>query len=1232
MAQTPIITFPETAHERLITWSAERLLGVLRHYLQWITCIQKASKFSLLANLQQASRATISVIVEAAEKLELQSRGTITAFYCMKPYAKSRSRQLKKLLGLKPSKKHPKIPLFKVVLLKTHQDLFSQIDVSELTPEFGGTLIYDHAAWVRFHQTVTPCIREAENAIRRLPAIRDRVELLQEYEVSGQSAADIQTLMGELSDKYHLTVSEAHFQETLDGCKQTLLLLDHDANTHADWLSQVHADHVTQATSSVRQLFQQLDSQRWQLEETWRGSKTALLSFSRYRNTEKDPWSQMQTRIEKKIKTHFEPLLKEHPCVANTLSQAELYRTHFTTSLYEPAKELLGQATEILEDMQRLKARSPDPLVTSVTFTQRLTVTLQPFTQHLQGFQDVYVAVHIFHLLLEKALKWYRKVLKFLPDALLERLREVGGNQILQMPLEWQGAVESFLHRHPPPQEQHIAKLDTEVPPQVDRRLRLQARSLALRLRLLQRLLFGRRWPIKLLEAAFSWKSELHGNTMGSISSTKETKPTREHRAQEAVTSQLASDRGPSIFLHLKRSGSFSSTDTGDMDFFAGQRSPPVTFHLYGSSADEEKNAKEVNPNKAVKKSTCEPLQQPQVNLKTIPPTSRISNSNGEHLARDAQEQVNKKRVRGQAKVLEGVREQERFVRLTFSPSGTTEKRGRALNYKNKIDSSNEDFLLHDLEGNPTGSESGIEVLDVEDPCDTIVEKIKAVSSSSLPGEVKLQCVSHLLATSSFRQPEKRAVTLRDFRRARNADTSFRSQVVGRPRQKDGRLLSYRAGRDDERSLWVGRGHGDPSPLSDDAAGGQKYRQKSEATIKTRRLAEPEKLPLGERPASAVAKLRQRLARSLMDLDIADEDSIHTGHNTSDEGVFMTSGMKAKRFSYDPALAPSYQFRQIPSPELRRKSQDDILDLARSGQGHSAKMTFQRPLGDGSTLLPWLEDDIRPSRRKYFGSHGDLLDVAKSSLPKPSPVRLGTQKSPSRWRQNIVVDAPDLPSKGHQQARDFIAPSFLQPSTSLTNIGFNIDAAVSFAQSSHSSSDDIHPAASKLRDQDPEHAKTRRLETFSEQSYNASADSLLIRLSDEADMEYMSQNELESSLKRSHQILKATEEKLVRRQQSFDQETYTNQNPEVPLDTKDSESSGTESSEDSSVPPQILTSQDFDPDGEESASQWMHHTFDLMRSGDLKAELDWDADVSNMSDHWSEGRKRGQSFSGPDFF
>ena len=74
-------------------------------------------------------------------------------------------------------------------------------------------------------------------------------------------------------------------------------------------------------------------------------------------------------------------------------------------------------------------------------------------------------------------------MLKFLPDGLRERVAasSSSGSKLLVMPPEWQAAVHSFLGKHPPPRDQHLARLDTEIPPQVEKGLRVQARSLALR-------------------------------------------------------------------------------------------------------------------------------------------------------------------------------------------------------------------------------------------------------------------------------------------------------------------------------------------------------------------------------------------------------------------------------------------------------------------------------------------------------------------------------------------------------------------------------------------------------------------------------------------------------------------------------------------------------------------------------------------------------------------------------
>ena len=65
------------------------------------------------------------------------------------------------------------------------------------------------------------------------------------------------------------------------------------------------------------------------------------------------------------------------------------------------SQELLSQATKILEDVQKLRERAKPPCdVTDIL--ELLTVALQPFTQTLQAMQDIYVEVHIFHLLFQK--------------------------------------------------------------------------------------------------------------------------------------------------------------------------------------------------------------------------------------------------------------------------------------------------------------------------------------------------------------------------------------------------------------------------------------------------------------------------------------------------------------------------------------------------------------------------------------------------------------------------------------------------------------------------------------------------------------------------------------------------------------------------------------------------------------------------------------------------------------
>nr|KAG5694029.1 hypothetical protein BaRGS_002483 [Batillaria attramentaria] len=1045
----------------------------------------------------------------------LQARGTVKTVYFLKPQVKSRSRLLKKLLGLKPSKKQPKIPLFK---------------------------------------TVTPCVREGESVLRRVPELRDRVDLLHEYEIGEQPASAITTLLAELTDKYHLIISEANFQETLDRCKQTILTLD-STETNERWLSRVHPEHVRHAADCVRHLYQELEAARWQLEETWKAMEENVLGHLQIQRHR-----ERAVEIERKIRNLYEPLMQEHPCVGNTLSQAELYRTHFTTTLYEPAKELLSQATEILEHVHRLTDRT-QPSCDVTDILQRLTVALQPFTQRLQSLQDVYVAVHIFHLLFQKAMSWYKKVLKFLPDSLQERVKECARADvtILPMPVEWQQTVQSFLSKHPPPREQHIARLDTEIPPQVEKRLRLQARSLALRLRLLQRLLFSRRLPVKLLSAIFRWRNELCSTTQGSTSPSKEratNKPTgvRGDTVDSSSAPNLAAPPKPARLHPVDRTVSYSSSDTGDMEFSNTSLFSSAGLQFQDSPSEEDWNTQGEAPGKTLPGRSNSEVQEyqkpPKIDIRIVTPKGNITQ--GQNLDADAVQDSSDNRHVPSNKETDA----ERFIRLTLSPTETPAIHRRAFEFDDSLESEDFNFQLPD---NQAGSESGIEVAEAEDPWDNVIDKIKAVSNSNLPSEVKIQCMSHLLSRSPLaeaklghrpgnmtsrqdigRRAGRRhdALQYGDGRKATERSPTFRSEDGGlRPahwtlasRESDGQRSAP-----EEDGGWRGAG--------------------SEPHYEQRFLAHAH-----EKPAYTVAKLRHRLAQSLWDLTSAsqtDEQQTLTGsggwastanlhappkparqHDKNVYAAVSAAGPHRKhhtaslmRRSYENGLdSAEYEntWRDDSSAALRRSYEDglDTVHHPRRVKHGQDKMVAWRSYEDGLDFVssrPHRDDgpSARASGRSFEGA---LEPVASQARPRYA--KKAVHKNPYRWRQNIVGEYLPPASKTHHPSRDFIAPSFLRPYSSTTTINtagrddtsgrqypdvkFEVGGYGGMEQMSMSDSDST---------------------SYGGGSRHEHGGSAFDRLSDEVEQEYLSQDEVESSLKRSQRILMEAEEKLKQRAQ-----------------------------------------------------------------------------------------------------
>ncbi|XP_041366306.1 uncharacterized protein LOC121381188 [Gigantopelta aegis] len=710
------------------------LVTLLLHYLKTMSLsLTSPPTVTCVADLQATGKNDIIDFVEALEAVETPVRGRITALYLLKPKVKDRSQLLKKLLGLKTSKTYHKSQIFKVFLVKSRRELHKYIEISELPEELGGLLHYDHQAWLYFYKTVTPCIQAVSELVTSLPEIRDRVDLLQEYDLSGRSSTDLTSLRQELLHKYQTLIREARLTDIVDQCKQTMHFLESPDDPS---LSLVHRRLVKEAAHCLRTSFVQIKEYQTEIETLWDRANDRLVTAQRI-----EKCKELANEMEETIAIKYRPQLKEHPAIGKTLSQAELYRAHFTAAIYEPSKDLLNTATETLEVLSKLSADSPEVVASIADVTQQLSRAVHPFTDQLQEIQTTYIAVHVFHILLSKSVHWYKKVLKFLPESLRHHVTQRAHNKLIATPREWKLTVKTFLDKHPSPREEHLIRMDSDIPHQIHRSLKQQAHTVALRIRFLNRLLRSKCLPVKLILAAFKWKDEITSRQGSQFSRYHTSKSghrlrrnSQKRKATKRQTSSTAGDIGAVDGQHnsslgtnrkYRDSSSWNTADDDKLDLENLSERYQKNWEDLASARQLERFTNGQN-NPVTQSVTSYSANQNEGNeLETVYACS----SRSLHSAQD-------ERSHNFPSPRSPLSPTERFVNLTLTANNNNREETRRV------------FSLDGSSLYDAGSESGIEVAEREDPCDSLMKKIRAVSTSRLPSDLKLKYVSELISCS----------------------------------------------------------------------------------------------------------------------------------------------------------------------------------------------------------------------------------------------------------------------------------------------------------------------------------------------------------------------------------------------------------------------------------------------------------------------------------------------------
>ena len=607
------------------------------------------------------------------------------------------------------------------------------------------------------------------------------------------------------------------------------------------------------------------------------------------------------------------------------------------------------------------------------------------------------------------------------------------------------------------------------------------------RLRLLQRLLYSRRLPVKLLFTVFRWRAQVLGG-LGLNNTPPPKEKASASREEVAAFKGLPPPKPARLFNSMRSVGSFSSSDAGEVEY-THMNLLDYSGMDFADSSNEQEQADSREMCDAVGEKSTEgthSYEKPPKLQVTMISTSRDSNG---HMG-------NKSDATGQNAILNSelkenspqTSEEERFIRLTFSPPAMA-----SVRKTDSLDSEDMTFSFPDV---PTGSESGIEVVEAEDPWDSIITKIKAVSNSDLPSDVKIQCMSHLLSqtarseqprshtgeTAVYQgaslQPQLRGSEVEARRASMLAFSQFQQDMAPTPGSEIRRHSSF-AIASHARAYTRTQQEGVGSHAVT-ASQGTRGRQQAGAG------SFPAIKPTEERPAFAVARLRHRLARSLMDLDELDqrsdssEVSIHVPARQHASGRLHThlDLPSLHRHSYQHESESSAASRllarrdgsaNINNGHVRQSRQDtDFTDRDRLVQRKaSAASLLRRSYGGGldtahlqarsspqsARIAVWRSyedglDDVtkyRPlppkaplQRRQLSASMESGLDESVQSAAQDSwrlAAPSGGEKSPYRWRQGIVEQYLNIsPSKERRQSQEFLAPSFLKPFHSMQNL------------------------------------------------------------------------------------------------------------------------------------------------------------------------------------------------------
>ncbi|XP_036368962.1 uncharacterized protein LOC115224031 isoform X2 [Octopus sinensis] len=519
-----VVTFPVASVNLLDSFTSNRLAHLLEYYCSLMLPVDQVKGFSILICLQHATHPGIQMWLQAMESVQKTTSDSINVVYLIKPKMKDNSRLLKKQLGLKAKYSSAVSVLFKVVWLEKIKEVYSYIDPSQLTEDYGGFLKYSHKAWYLYQMTVGDLLTKSHQLEKKIPTAKDQLQLLTEYDIKGRDSAELKSLVQQLEEKFHGIMKNLNMETIIDKCKNTIASMEHPETDSV--LSQISSSILVSSKAELLRLHNYFLQSKQSMSRIWEVLNDQIQRILQIEQCQEDA-----TKLCDEIKK-YEELMDEHVKPCRSQAEVEACFNHFQSSLYTPAKEIMEKATFILQTIQSCKS-DDRPQFTS-EFLSQFTYCVKTFANRLEDIHHQYGDMQQFFLVLRKCIAWYQKVLMFLPMSLrrkLKRIRKTAAtytdsssesisslssasssqwnNKLIPIPQNWAQIVSNIHSHYPSPKKEHIMILNELAPKGIGSEIQAKSSLLFFRIQVLLKLLQKSIFRGYELNLALKWKAAL---------------------------------------------------------------------------------------------------------------------------------------------------------------------------------------------------------------------------------------------------------------------------------------------------------------------------------------------------------------------------------------------------------------------------------------------------------------------------------------------------------------------------------------------------------------------------------------------------------------------------------------------------------------------------------------------------------------------------------------------------